>query len=37
MTGDKLRGEKLISGWSLQSGHDIPDDNGCKNDGSGES
>src|SRR6267378_2899457 len=37
MTGDKLRGEKLIIAWSLQSGQYVPDDNGCKNDGSGES
>src|ERR1700730_4623087 len=37
MTGDELRREKLVIAWSLQSGQYVPGDNGCKNDGSGES
>src|ERR1700693_958458 len=37
MNGDEMRREKLIIAWSLQSGQYIPGDNGCKNDGSGES
>src|SRR6266550_9345249 len=34
MTGDELRRQELIGPGSLQSGHNVPDDNGCKNDGS---
>src|ERR1700676_185015 len=37
MTGDELRREKLVIAWSLQPGQYVPGDNGCKNDGSGES